>query len=148
MDRTNHRSDENRNISIARGDIFYVEKTFEATGSEQRAGRPAVIVSSNTNNKFSPVVEVVYLTTSHTKKRLPTHVPVYSAPRPSVALCEQVHSIDKQRLSSHCGTCTKQELQAINTALLVSFGLEAGKTPAPRVFEQADCPVPSQALRC
>lgn len=48
-------------MSINRGDIFYVNPS-ETVGSEQRSGRPAIIVSNPLCNEHSPVVEVVYLT--------------------------------------------------------------------------------------
>ena len=45
-------------MSINRGDIFYVNPS-ETVGSEQRSGRPAIIVSNPLCNEHSPVVEVV-----------------------------------------------------------------------------------------
>lgn len=51
-------------MSINRGDIFYVNQS-ETVGSEQRSGRPAIIVSNSLCNEHSPVVEVVYLTCQH-----------------------------------------------------------------------------------
>ena len=57
-------------MSINRGDIFYVNPS-ETVGSEQRSGRPAIIVSNPLCNEHSPVVEVVYLTCQY-KKPMPT----------------------------------------------------------------------------
>lgn len=48
-------------MEINRGDVFYVNRS-ETIGSEQRSGRPAIIVSNPECNEHSPVVEVVYLT--------------------------------------------------------------------------------------
>ena len=107
-----------------RGDVYYVER-FQTIGSEQRSGRPAIIVSNNTNNKYSGVVEVVYLTTQP-KTDLPTHVPILATGIPSTALCEQVHSVDCSRLGNYCGRCTEEELQSIDNALLISLGLSMG----------------------
>lgn len=57
---------------IHRGEIFYM--TFkEQVGSEQQGGRPVIVVSNETCNKFSPTVTIVPLTTKD-KKPLPTHV--------------------------------------------------------------------------
>ena len=55
---------------MKRGEIYYIESTYRETGSEQRGGRPAVIVSNDKNNENSEVVEVVYMTTKP-KKRPP-----------------------------------------------------------------------------
>lgn len=56
---------------MKRGEIYYIESTYRETGSEQRGGRPAVIVSNDKNNENSEVVEVVYMTTKP-KNDLPT----------------------------------------------------------------------------
>ena len=48
---------------IKRGDIYYIRDTRQSIGSEQRADRPAVIISNNENNRHSAVYEVVYMTT-------------------------------------------------------------------------------------
>lgn len=109
-------------MNITRGDIYYVD-AIDSVGSEQRGGRPAIVVSNDKCNQHSPVVEVVYLTTSP-KTPLPTHVTVRSAPRVSTALCEQVHSVDTKRFGSYCGCCTQQELSAVDMALLISLGLD------------------------
>lgn len=62
-------------MEIYRGDIFFVKRNDNnrQKNSEQYDERPAIVVSNNKCNEFSPVVEVVYLTTQE-KKPLPTHV--------------------------------------------------------------------------
>lgn len=60
---------------IRRGDIYYIDSPPISTGCEQMFSRPAVVVSNEANNKFSPNVEVVYLT-SQVKKPLPTHTAI------------------------------------------------------------------------
>lgn len=94
---------------ILKGQIYYVNKIGEDfVGSEQMAGRPAIIVSNNTGNHYSNVVEVVYLTTQ-CKADMPTHVPILSARKPSIALCEEIVSVDKQRLGKYIGTITSEK---------------------------------------
>lgn len=93
---------------IRRGEIFYISRgTFY--GSEQRPHRPAVIVSNNKNNKNSPIVEVVYLTTQP-KNNLPTHCTIRSTGRISTALCEQVHSVAVERIGTYIGKCSDKEM--------------------------------------
>ena len=104
-----------------RGDIFYITPFYTVTGSEQRAGRPGVIVSNDTNNKYSPNVEIVFLT-SQEKKPLPTHVPVMCRV-PSTALCENIQTVSKDRLSTFIKSCTTKELKNIDNALRVSLGI-------------------------
>lgn len=108
--------------NILRGDIFYIKSGMTGkTGSEQGANRPAIIVSNNTGNYYAPVVEVVYLTTKE-KKPMPTHANVMCS-IPSVALCEQVHTISKERLGEYIRSCNNEEMDAIDKALIVSLGL-------------------------
>lgn len=107
---------------VKRGDIYYVTGTAETTGSEQGANRPAVIVSNDKGNRYAPVVEIVYLTT-RSKAGLPTHVYIGSAPRPSIALCEQIVTVCKSRLERHIGAVTAEEMQNIDTALGKSLGI-------------------------
>lgn len=115
------------NMEVYRGDIFFVRKGGFNTGSEQDAGRPAVVVSNDKGNEHSPCVEVVYLTTQE-KNPLPTHVDIVCRTA-SIALCEQVHTVYKDRLTEYVRTCTEGEMKAIDKALMISLGL--GQTPEP-----------------
>ena len=107
---------------IRRGDVFYIESIYQTTGSEQRAGRPAVIVSNDINNRNSEVVEVVYLTTKP-KSPLPTHVTINVGEIESTVLCEQVSNVSTERVGTYKCTCTEEEMSRIDAALMVSLGL-------------------------
>lgn len=107
---------------IMRGDIFYITKYGDTTGSEQSSGRPAVVVSNDKNNEHSPTVEIVYCTTKP-KEDLPTHCTIRSTTVTSTVLCEQVTTVDKQRLGDYIGNCTEDEMSRINTAIRISLGL-------------------------
>lgn len=104
-----------------RGDIVFVRDYRHTTGSEQDAVRPAVIVSNDKGNFFAPIVEVVFLTTQE-KKPLPTHTTVMCK-IPSTALCEQITTVSKERISEYIRTCTKAEMQAIDRCLKISLEL-------------------------
>lgn len=108
---------------VKRGDIYYIVNNFQEEGSEQRAGRPAVVVSNDKGNQHSNVIEVVYLTTQP-KTDLPTHIDIKSANRPSIALCEQISSVSKDRLGNYIGTCTKYELEMLNAGMMISLGID------------------------
>lgn len=108
---------------MKRGEIYYIESIYRETGSEQRGGRPAVIVSNDKNNENSEVVEVVYMTTKP-KNDLPTHVFIRSALSPSTVLCEQVNSVSVKRIGTLIGKLTKNELAAVDSALAISLGID------------------------
>lgn len=108
---------------MKRGDIYYINSLYTEEGCEQRAGRPAVIVSNDMCNEFSQVVEVVYLTTQP-KKDLPTHVFIRSSNCPSTVLCEQISSVSKDRIGEYIGKLTKLEQLAVDNALAISLGID------------------------
>lgn len=109
---------------MRRGDIVYIRNdVWKSTGCEQAKDRPAIIVSNDLCNKYSPVVEVIYTTTSQRKNPLPTHVIVHSTPYNSIALCEAVYSVDKSRIEEIIGQCSTSEILRINNALAISLGL-------------------------
>jgi mRNA interferase MazF len=116
---------------VKRGEIYYILQgdIYEEVGSEQRSGRPGIIVSNNQNNIHSDCVEVVLLTT-RPKTSLPTHVNVNTAQYPSIALCEQVKTYSKQRLGDYIGTVSADELLDINTALSISLSLPVAEVGA------------------
>ena len=106
---------------IKRGDLYYVQNGVGA-GSEQGGTRPAIIVGNNVGNLHSPVVIVVY-TTTQPKTELPTHVVINSLPQRSVALCEQICTVSKERLTEYIGQATAEEMEQIDKALAVSIAL-------------------------
>lgn len=110
---------------MKRGEIYYVEpsKQYQETGSEQRANRPAIIVSNDMNNENAQTVEIVYLTTQP-KKELPTHVQINCNGRISTALCEQISTVAVERLQNYMGTCTDDEMGKINDAIMISLGVD------------------------
>jgi mRNA interferase MazF len=112
-------------MEIKRGDIFYIQKGNVTTGSEQYPDRPAVIVSNDKCNEHSPCVEIVYMTTQE-KNPMPTHVEVMCHV-PSIALCEGVQTISKDRVGNYIRSCTDKEMDAIDEALVVSLGIDSEK---------------------
>lgn len=121
---------------MKRGEIYYIERyQSEEAGSEQHAGRPAIIVSNDRNNEFSETVEVVYLTT-RPKNDLPTHVKIRSATRESVALCEQVTTVSVSRVGEYIGACTDSEMRMLETAIAISLCLDLSD-PVPKKDEAA-----------
>lgn len=111
---------------IKRGDIFYISRA-PVIGHEQFSGRPAIIVSCDANNRHSETVEVVFLTTQP-KSDLPTHVAIRSAKFDSTALCEQVTTVSTMRIGDYYGSCTREEMLAVDAAIMVSLGIETGET--------------------
>ena len=111
---------------VKRGDIYYADLS-PVVGSEQGGMRPVLIVQNDTGNKHSPTVIAAAITSQIGKARLPTHIELSARSvglnRDSVILLEQIRTIDKRRLREHMGKLDEEQMQRVNSALAVSFGL-------------------------
>lgn len=114
-----------------RGDIYFVDFGVR-DGSKQGGVRPALVVSNNKANKHSPVVTVVPLSARVWKKKyLPTHVqiPVKKSSgldKPSMALAEQVETLDKARLGEKIGeVIDEMVMNQVTVALQIQIGAYA-----------------------
>ena len=112
-------------MDVKRGDIVYVEIPY-ATGHEMMKDRPAVVVSNNAQNYAGEVVSVIYMTGSQKADR-PYHVEVKGAMSlrhgPSTALCENIYTVDKSRLGKIMGSCSEEEMAAIDNGILLTLDL-------------------------
>ena len=112
--------------SVRRGDIYYADLS-PVVGSEQGGLRPVLIVQNDTGNKHSPTVIAAAITSQINKAKLPTHIELgarcYGLSRDSVILLEQIRTIDKQRLKERMGKLDENTMSAVDSAIMVSFGL-------------------------
>lgn len=109
---------------MKRGEIYFIARR-DTVGAEIEKARPAVVVSEPNEN--SPIVSVVYLNTQP-KRDLPTHVTINATGRPSTVLCEQIDTVSVALIGNACGTCTAEELAAIDKALAAALGLDVKET--------------------
>lgn len=120
---------------VQKGEVYLVQ-LGEGTGSEQKGTRPCMIVQNNTGNKHSPTTMVALITSKEKKnkndKHFPMHVPIKKEEvvgggisENSLVLCEQIYTIDKERLIKRLGTCqdNKKIMDDMDNAIKVSFGL-------------------------
>lgn len=111
---------------IYRGDI-YLANLNPYKGSEQGGKRPVIIIQNDVGNHYSPTVIVTAVTSRFFKKRaLPTHVTLDNAEleRNSLALLEQIRTIDKSRLIRKIGRVPEEKMKEIGAAIHVSLDLE------------------------
>ena len=89
--------------------------------------RPVLIVQNDTGNRHSPTVIAAAITSQTGKARLPTHIELsantYGLPKESVVLLEQIRTLDKRRLREHMGRLDEAQMQRVDNAIAVSFGL-------------------------
>lgn len=116
--------------TVKRGDIFYADLS-PVVGSEQGGVRPVLIVQNDTGNRHSPTVIAAAITSQTGKARLPTHINIAGGSvglsKDSVILLEQVRTIDKRRLRERMGKLDEQQMQLVDNALAVSFGLSENR---------------------
>ena len=110
---------------IKRNEIYYADLN-PVKGSEQGGIRPVLVIQNDTGNKHSPTTIVAAITSKDEKAKLPTHVEVGSCgvERKSLALLEQIRTIDKCRLIKYVGELDGATVKEINEAISISLGLK------------------------
>lgn len=117
-----------KSVEVKRGDVFFINLD-PVVGSEQGGQRPAVIIQNNVGNRYSPTVIVAPVTARISKPKMPTHVALPAETkltgvnRNSVILCEQIRTIDKQRLQDKIGMLPGKIVNELNKAIAVSVSL-------------------------
>ena len=110
---------------IKRGEVYYADLS-PVVGSEQGGFRPVLILQNDIGNKYSPTVIVTAITSQLGKAKLPTHIELsadeYNLPKNSVALLEQIRTLDKRRLKEKVTTLSAEKMKEVNRALLISLG--------------------------
>lgn len=102
-----------KRIKIERYDILQVDLT-DAVGSEQGKVRPCVVVSNDSNNKYSPVIIVMPFTSNINKKNIPTHKIIskdsaIGLTEDSLLVGEQPTPIDRSRIKRKMGKIISRE---------------------------------------
>ena len=116
----------NNNLEITRGTIVMVDLP-KGNNSVQGGTRPAVVISNNKGNKFSPVLIVVPLT-SKVKKYMPTHHTIEPSminglSKTSIALAEQIITVGKDMVRNIVGVLEEMDVNFINRKVMTSLAL-------------------------
>lgn len=109
-----------------RGEVYLV--SFDPTvGAEITKTRPALVIQNDVGNRHSPITIVAAITSKFDERLYPTEValtpPEGGLREPSVVLLNQIRSVDKRRLTAKLGHLSKQSMERVDQALLVSLGL-------------------------
>lgn len=110
---------------VKRGQIYYADLS-PVVGSEQDGFRPVLILQNDTGNKFSPTTIVAPITSTKPDSHMPTHVRVNveGLVSGSVALLEQIRTIDKRRLDDYVGKLNKDMMGKVDHAIITSLGIK------------------------
>lgn len=102
------------------GELYFAD--LQASGSVQGGRRPVLIVSNDTGNYHSTIVEIVPLSSRvHKADHMPTHVTISANDEnglasDSVALAEQVQTINQSQLRAWLGRLAHGDLVQIGRA--------------------------------
>ena len=110
---------------VKRGQLYYADLS-PVIGSEQGGVRPVLIIQNDVGNKYSPTVIACAVTSRLTKAKLPTHIEIkqgeFGLKKESVALLEQLRTLDKRRLKEKIGELSPERMEKVDRALLISLG--------------------------
>lgn len=127
--------------SVRRFEIWFAELGNHYGSSVQSGSRPVLVMSNDVANHYSRTLTVIPMTTVMKKLELPTHIPVsevdcqmygsHTYLRESIALAEQVTTIDKKALRNVlCRVTSAEKQKEIEQALAGFFNMVANP-PAP-----------------
>ncbi len=112
---------------IKRGMVVKVRNRYQnPVGHVIMGDRPAVVISNNKCNEYSPVIMVAYMTRSLKRLEMKTHVLLqhYNDLVLSVVKTEQIDTVDKTDILAVITEIRSEDMIRINAALMVSLGLE------------------------
>lgn len=117
---------------IEKGSIYYVylgtarDKNDHVQTGGASGYRPCIVMSNKVACNVSPVLLVVPITSSFGKHRkgMPTHLELGNTlPKKSVALFEQVLTVNRYQLRDKVAKLSDDLLEEANKKIMISFGL-------------------------
>lgn len=115
-----------RNIKQVRKGELYFADLSGTVGSEQDGVRPVLIIQNDVGNRNSPTTIIAPLTSRQEKAVLPTHITLnkqYGLSEKSLALLEQIRTVDKCRLRGFIGTVDAEMMKQVDDGIKISFGI-------------------------
>jgi mRNA interferase MazF len=110
-----------------RGEIYLVN--FDPTiGHETKKARPALIITNDINNEYSPVVTVIPLS-GNVKRVYPFEVFLPSGSgleKDSKIMVNQIRTVDKKRIGKKLSTVSvsREIIKEVETAMKLHFDME------------------------
>ena len=115
---------------MTRGEIYWAD-LVPRSGSEQTGRRPVVVVSSDGFNRspgWMSIIVVPISTSASQGGRGPTVVELPAAstglPKMSFAVCHQVTTLDRAKLTRKAGTLPSEFLRSVEEALKAAMDLD------------------------
>ncbi|MEK3917273.1 type II toxin-antitoxin system PemK/MazF family toxin [Paenibacillus sp. FSL H7-0331] len=112
--------------NIRRGSIWVADISGVEGSIQGGSNRPVVVLQNEIGNRFAPTVIIAPLSSSTTKRKLPTHVEIPTnngVLRESIVLLEQVRVIDQWCLINEVTQLSDEIMIQVDKALAISVGL-------------------------
>lgn len=107
-------------MNVRRGEIYTA--ALVGRGNQQTGTRPVLIYSNNKNNFNAPTVNVLPLTGEIKDLRVHVRIEGYGLKMPSVAMPEQITTINKSQLLRKIGMLDKMLMDKVDTAVDIQLG--------------------------
>lgn len=119
-------------MKICRGNIIYADLGNHDNSTVQSGIRPCIVVSNNTNNRYSKVINVCPMTTKVNKRKNPVHIVINPEDvqgyleKVSILLAEQIVCLDKKKIVSKVGCVSSKSkiMTAIDEAIRLQLGMK------------------------
>lgn len=115
---------------MRRGDVYWAD-LVPRSESEQTGRRPVVLVSHdgfNQTPEWRSIIVIPLSTSASQAERGPTVVAIPGGTsgltKPSVAVCHQVTTLDRSKLTSRIGTLSPDLLKELEAALKAALDLD------------------------
>lgn len=102
------------NGEFLRGEVYWIN-TSDAIGSEEKTGRPGVIISSDYGNERASTVVVAYTTAQPKMGGINPHI--YTSGIKRHVMCNQLRTVDKSRIERYIGTLTENEMNMVERGI-------------------------------
>ena len=114
--------------NIQRGEVYWVnlplfDKSEKENIRELQGRHPGLVISNDEQNKFSPLITILPLT-SQVDKIYPFQVFSEIKGRSGVILVDQIRTIDKKRFDSKLGEVDMEMMEQIERALHLTLALK------------------------
>ena len=114
--------------NIQRGEVYWVNlplfaKSEKENIRELQGRHPGLVISNNEQNKFSPLITILPLT-SKVDKIYPFQVFSELAGKNGVILVDQIRTIDRKRFDSKLGELDFEMMEKIERALHLTLALK------------------------
>jgi mRNA interferase MazF len=115
---------------MKRGDVYWAD-LIPRSGSEQTGRRPVILVSNNGFNQtpgWRSIIVVPISTSASQGKRGPTVIELSGGtaglPKASFALCHQVTTLDRAKLTKKVGALSSDSLGEVEEGLKAAMDLD------------------------